>query len=274
MRAYELYMHYRDHFPVNVGKARIGRLLTNLIGPATYEIGDVRLRLSPFWMLGEKLIKGEAHDQIVVDEMARAFASGRGSFVDIGANIGYFTLLAAKRYGATVFAFEPSPRELRALHDNLLLNGVNQAVVFPFALSDRDGVVTLNICGEHNAGMNSVVDLRELNVYTSTVEVQTRRFDALMTPEMLRDVRLIKIDVEGYEAAVIQGMEKAMPALANCRFVVEISKDYLSRSRAAAADVYAFFANFGYTPRFGLQTAQSQYDEVFAKEPEARATPV
>jgi FkbM family methyltransferase len=117
-------------------------------------------------------------------------------FLDIGANIGSYTVLAAGVRRATVWAFEPDPQTLQALKRNLKLNGLDdRVVVHEFALGDRDGEVLFT------RGLDTVN--RVATAEDRTVQaVRVRRLDALIgayRPSM------IKMDVEGYEEAAIRG---------------------------------------------------------------------
>jgi FkbM family methyltransferase len=121
-------------------------------------------------------------------------------FVDIGGNIGLFTVLAA-RCGATVESFEPDPFNYRRLARNVALNGFaqDQVSLHQFALGDKTGHVTLRRPLNDNYGMSSIVASHA----PDGTEVLIRRLDDILALSAKRFV--VKIDVEGAELQVLDG---------------------------------------------------------------------
>lgn len=127
--------------------------------------------------------------------------------IDIGANVGYFTLLACKAVGpgGTVFAFEPEPGNFKLLEKNLSLNAYAQGRPLQLALSDKRGTVRL-FTDSANLGNPS---LARGNITSSAdaVDVETARLDDLLAEQKDLPARfdLIKMDAQGAEALVIEG---------------------------------------------------------------------
>lgn len=123
-------------------------------------------------------------------------------FIDVGANIGLFSIVAAVKYGAEVHAFEPSRREINRLKRNAHLNQV-KLKVYPFALGREDSQGYIDIREASNHMMNKIIV--KGNLSDSPCEI--RALDGVLQQDILRRVRLVKIDVEGYEMDVLLGME-------------------------------------------------------------------
>ncbi|HUT49865.1 MAG TPA: FkbM family methyltransferase [Alphaproteobacteria bacterium] len=121
-------------------------------------------------------------------------------FVDIGANIGFYTLLAHK-LGARPTAFEPSPRVLPLLYRNLDLNGIDHSVVECIALSDRSGTAQLFEGPVGNQGRSSLSPDND-QLGNASHLVRTAPVEAYA--EVLQASRMIKIDVEGHEAHLLK----------------------------------------------------------------------
>lgn len=120
-------------------------------------------------------------------------------FVDVGANLGVYTVLAATR-GNRVVAFEPNPDALRALRQNVNLNQVGARVsVHPFALADYDGSSRMNL--EVQGSSHLVAAEAE----GATVEV--RRLDGLLETGSNQGLTFLKVDAEGFDAQVLRGAE-------------------------------------------------------------------
>lgn len=122
-----------------------------------------------------------------------------GVVCDIGANVGFYSLLAARK-AARVLAFEPLPENLTFLRRHVELNSLQQRIeIFPFAASDHDGQGMFSIV----PGNRSEGSLRP----DGTLPVRTIRLDSLgIVPD------LIKIDVEGNEHAVLCGARQTLTA--------------------------------------------------------------
>lgn len=118
-------------------------------------------------------------------------------FVDVGANLGYYLLLAESVVGAQgrVSCFEPEPDNLRELRRNVQVNGLGNVEVFAAAAGAEDGTASLR------TGINGSVAAGG-----GDLEVPLRRLDSVLT----RRVDFLKIDVEGYEGHVLAGAERIL----------------------------------------------------------------
>jgi FkbM family methyltransferase len=125
--------------------------------------------------------------------------------LEVGANVGIFTVLLARWLAPTgrVFAFEPTPMAKAALEDHLILNGVEEMVtVIPDALSDKPGQSGFYVEGTSGQNTLSVTHSRLPDAECITVSVDT--LDAFCRANNLMP-SLIKIDVEGFEYHVLRG---------------------------------------------------------------------
>lgn len=143
--------------------------------------------------------------------------------LDVGANIGFFSLLSASlaRNGGRVLAFEPAPRARSRLEENIALNNLRTVEVHSFCASNTAGSVTLYEGPEEHTGISS---MRPLGGETAAIEVAARAIDDLLPS--LTAVRLVKIDVEGAELLALEGMRQLVdrdrPFL-----IIEVTDSYL-----------------------------------------------
>jgi len=149
-------------------------------------------------------------------------------FVDVGANSGYFSMLAAGT-SARVFAFEPNPPVFRELSDHLDRNIPDGRVrAFELALSDRADRASLFVTAEHSGLSTLVSDSIVAAGYfgqPSAVSVKTMTFDEWRERESVDRVDLMKIDVEGFEARVLAGMARSLRERRIARVVCETAWD-------------------------------------------------
>lgn len=255
------YITYYNTVPLEKGKYFLGKLMYNCFGYAVYSFEGIRMLLNPLSLIDRKIIEGEDHDPDVKRLINEELKNG-GVYIDIGANIGYFSLLAAAKSGTEVMAFEPSIRERNRLYDNIKLNAFNNVTVFPYALSDQQQTLKLGIARDWNPGLNSFI----VNLGTEQVdalEVKCYDFDSLFTDTVVARIRLIKIDVEGYEMTVLKGMKNSMSKLGNAKFVLEINSKFLVKANSSVDEIYSFFSSYGFAAEKGK--SERAYDEIFYK---------
>jgi FkbM family methyltransferase len=138
-------------------------------------------------------------------EAFTALAKQARVLVDVGANVGLYSLFGA-RLGMEVVAVEPHPENLQLLYRNLVENGVKSVEVFPMALSDAAGV--LNLFG----GRQSASVIHGWGGIRSNYSVHcaANTLDNLLAGRFTGQKLLIKIDVEGHEFSVLSGAEQTL----------------------------------------------------------------
>jgi FkbM family methyltransferase len=148
--------------------------------------------------------------------------------LEVGANIGWYTLQSAERVGPRghVRAFEPNPRTFDVLHDNIWINGFHDRVIMDsHALSRTSGEAILRIPGNYNAGshLRSPDDngLLWMNQKGKEVKVQTSTLDEALSDNLHYDV--LKIDVEGFEPEVFAGGKEFFAANPDLRMIMEFT---------------------------------------------------
>ncbi len=256
------YAKYFEESPIKKGKYRMGQLLNTVGGLAIYKIDGINYELNPFSSIDRKLILNREHDSIV-KELIKINLTQGGVFLDIGTNFGYFSLFAAKMSNVKVLSFEPSLRELMRLYHNIYLNQFNNITVFPYGLANERKILPVYISGNLNHGRNSVLLAPDITPATK-VDCQFFPLDDLVSPSILQNVKVCKIDVEGFELSVLEGMKESLKFMNNTKFVVEISSELYAQAGHKVEDIYSFFNDFGYRPRLGMRQ-KKQYDEIFEK---------
>lgn len=130
-------------------------------------------------------------------EFARALRPGAVVY-DIGANVGFYTLLSSVLVGdqGRVYAFEPVPRNVRYLRQHIRLNHLHNVEVLELAVGESAGEASFDDTLGHSVGRLSTAG-------RLCVEVAT--LDGLMAADVLQPPHVLKIDVEGAEAAVLTG---------------------------------------------------------------------
>jgi FkbM family methyltransferase len=134
--------------------------------------------------------------------IAQALRPGDG-FVDVGANIGYFSVIAASAVGTRgrVHSFEPDPENFALLERNRALNGLEGMRCHAVAVADRIGEAVLHRSASNRGGHS----LLEKPGLAGELRVPVTRLDVVLADEP--PPRIVKIDVQGGDLAVLEGME-------------------------------------------------------------------
>ena len=201
---------YLNRFPLRDGKARFYQTLHPVLMPLDrFMVTDIDpgFRLKCDLHDPEQLkvyFYGHYHERYEARLIQKTLNHG-DNFWDIGANIGYFTLLAAAALHNTgqVIAFEPGQTAFRSLQENIGLNHFNNITSVNLAASDCAGEAKLYLASEiADTGANLYqggTDRMQFEI------IQTIPLDSFLSQERLSPPHLVKVDVEGAELAVLQG---------------------------------------------------------------------
>ena len=148
--------------------------------------------------------------------------------VDLGANIGYFTLLSARLVEpkGRIFSFEPEPKNYNYLKKNIELNNYNHAQPFQKAVSDKNGTTKLFIC-DYDTGHHTINKQDGIQAYSRgrivkerSIDIETVALDNFLK-ERTNRVDVIKMDVEGAEMLALSGMDRVLKDNKDIKMIVE-----------------------------------------------------
>ncbi|MFJ6075805.1 FkbM family methyltransferase [Streptomyces sp. NPDC093065] len=192
-------------------------------------------------------------------------------FVDVGANIGVFSVLAARLVGerGRVVAIEASPDLHRRLEGNARLNGLGNLRALNAAVSDRARTLTFTLASSRNTGANSIVPYD--GPVESGFEAAARPLPELLDPVEIATARVIKIDVEGAEGSVVRGLAPVLGALRpDAEITVEVAPERMARLGDRADELLGAMRNAGFHAyRLANDYAPGSYPPALAGEPRA-----
>lgn len=178
-----------------------------------------KMRINPF-SFSERLIN-EGSFEIHRVAFFQGILNDKVVFFDIGANVGYYTLLAST-LGARVHAFEPEPFNLSRLRYNLTLNPAISGLttIWPIALGNHSGSTEFGRPLSDNYGHASLL----IDNSFERISVPMERFEDIPCDGELR--RVFKIDVEGAEEQVLDGMGRSWEDTNQVIFLVEVHRQF------------------------------------------------
>jgi FkbM family methyltransferase len=213
--------------------------------PILIELAGRSMYVNPADPTTTSILDGFGWEPDVTAVVERVIQPG-WTVIDIGANVGYFTLLAASRVGTSgrVVAFEPGRDNCGLLLLSVIKNGFDNVMVQPFALSDEVGVLIYERLVGSNALVRPVDAGESLRTGGRRQLVQGVRLDDL--PLGLDRVDLIKIDVEGAELRAMSGAAELMKCFRPL-LITEFSPPALrSVSGVEGEDYIEFLTGLGY----------------------------
>jgi FkbM family methyltransferase len=163
-------------------------------------------------------------------EWIAGFGAGE-VLVDVGANVGMYTVWAAMTRGARVFAFEPESQNYALLNRNLMLNGLGGSVkAYCMALSDSAGFSELHLAVLDAGGschqLGEKVDFNHRPAQPKFSQgCQSARLDDLVRDGVVPAPQHIKIDVDGFEPKVIAGAAQVLRAPQTRSLLIEVNQN-------------------------------------------------
>jgi FkbM family methyltransferase len=151
-------------------------------------------------------------------------------FLDVGANWGYFTLIAAHSVGAAgrVLSLEPDPRLFKRLTECLVSNSLTQVTALPVAAGAEAATLSLSGYDEKsdNFGLSRIAGAGAAEGVEFSITA--RAIDDILDDAGIHDVDLLKMDIEGYEGFALAGMKNSLAAHRIKRIILELHPEQLA----------------------------------------------
>lgn len=190
----------------------------------------------------------------------RHFVKPGDTVIDVGAHIGYFSLHlgALVTNLGRVYSFEPDQRARDALVKSVRASGMEWVEVLPLALAACGGSIDFYLA--KGLGSSSAVKSIQQQDAARTV-VSTASLDELIrTGRVKEDVRVIKIDVEGFEVEVIRGMQTLLRARRPI-MIIEVNKEMLEAKGESPSSLFGLLKSFNYSISALVKPPRGKYRE-------------
>ncbi|WP_019867368.1 FkbM family methyltransferase [Methylovulum miyakonense] len=222
--------------------------------PSTQTLKQLKLNevIYLVWLnedIGKKMMITRSFESSETNALKKLIRKGDVCF-DIGGNIGYYSLnmaLLSSKEGK-VFTFEPIKRNALVIELAAQLNALTNIIVENVAVSNSVGCVVLNIPEGDGAYayLGSSSDTEGLIVPTITIDNYFSKLE-------LKQVDIIKVDVEGAEMLVLEGAMKLIGSNSPPRVIMmELVDEYLSRFNSSVNDVLVLMGEYGYKPYYAI----------------------
>ncbi|HUO82396.1 MAG TPA: FkbM family methyltransferase [Gammaproteobacteria bacterium] len=210
---------------------------------------DLELKVCAADVIGRHLYKHGSHDAQITGFLRRHLHIEPGDVLfDVGANIGWYSLVFDRMApdGVDIFAFEPEPANFALLEENLARNDANKVHAIRKGVSDREETRKLHLYGKGNQGRHSLLPIND----SGTIDVPVVPLDTFWAERHLGDrpVRLLKIDVEGYEYIALKGAGAVLGRC--CAVLTEFAPGYMKKAGLEPMRMLQLLRGCGFTPNF------------------------
>ncbi len=211
---------------------------------------DLKVRIHPQDVIG-RYIYIDGVFETIESEFVRSLLQSGMTVFDLGANIGQYTLLAARSVGPTgkVHSFEPSRRMFDELCFNVGLNDMSQICVLNHvAISDRRGhaLLSRHAPGEEVFGSLAPPHRSMDRSVVGYEEVETTTLDEYVRENGISHVDFMKVDIEGAELLALQGARQLLSGRDGPTILVELADVTAQSFGHHALDLWDFLSDFGY----------------------------
>ncbi|HEY1719833.1 MAG TPA: FkbM family methyltransferase [Magnetospirillaceae bacterium] len=197
--------------------------------------------------------KGQYYEPEISQLMLRVVRDG-DTVIDVGANVGFFTILAATLVGSNgrVVSFEPDPANRARLTNNSAINGYTQCTLIESPVTDKPGTVEFFINSDDSGG-NALWDPAQFpgNVRSQAqkkvMQVQATTLDDEIVRQKLLTPKLIKVDTEGADQRVLEGARKLLAKAAVPFVVSELHEFGLEKMNCSQESFRGYMEGLGYS---------------------------
>ncbi len=220
------------------------QLLSRLCGPRVRcVVNSMVVRIDILESIQQRMFLGE-YEPTQTDWLKECLSPG-DRFVDLGANFGYYTSLASKIVGdaGRVIAFEPSPRAAQVIRDMIAENEIKNVHLVQAAVGEKDGKIEIFM--PSNNGTHSPSALFSDPTFTR-LQVPLIALDHYGPLNVGTPIKLIKIDVEGFEPNVIKGFRRLAQAGLIQNLFCEFNSGWLRRNSTTPKQLFEAIVDCGF----------------------------
>lgn len=240
-------MHYRHHWLLRLRPAFIASFLKRIlrVKRRLIETSEGKFFIDPLSNFGDRLLTAGGYEPEMTDSLKRILKNG-DTFLDIGANEGYFSILASRYVGKTgkVICIEPQSRLQCIIIKNIEENKSENIEVFQRAISDSNGTAVLYLSPDMNTGSSGLFRTTKYRTLVENVPLTT--LSQFLGDLNIKKINLMKIDVEGFEYEIILGSKSVFEEGIVDNIALELHPTTLAKRGKSDLDIMDFLKGCGY----------------------------
>jgi FkbM family methyltransferase len=215
-----------------------------------YQFKEHVFFIDPVSDFGVRIVNDEHYEQETTHAILAVLEEG-DVFVDLGANEGFFSVLASKKVGerGRVISIEPQERLWSVLMKNYFNNNCMNCTLAPYAISNREGETEINLYPSINTGASSIKSTHNSFLKGITRQKQTIKqvtLDHLFESYALQEVKLLKIDIEGFELFALMSGREILKQGKVKNILIETHPEILKSLGQSQEEVFDLLTGMGY----------------------------
>jgi FkbM family methyltransferase len=216
-----------------------------LINRSVVDTSYGRFYVDPVSNFGNAIVSEHAYEEEVIESLEGILKPG-DTFLDLGANEGFFSILGSKIVGPSgrVIAIEPQTRLQSVLVKNIAENKAFNVNVYQRVISDSQGIATLTLSPDMNTGSSGLI--RVTKYKTATEEIIQLTFQQFIDQLNVRRIKLMKIDIESFEYEAVLGSRELFQTDLIENIALELHPDILESRGKSGTDIVEFLQSAGY----------------------------
>jgi FkbM family methyltransferase len=211
-----------------------------------FAFNNLKLYIDPVSHFGLRILRDKAYEPQVTSFVEQLLLPG-DVFIDLGANEGYFSVIASKLVGdaGKVFCIEPQRRLWPVLFDNFIANECHNVQLLPYAIGPEKGEAELILTPSINTG-SSQIRKSVRTTFWERQKIKIYPLDSIVALYGIGEIKLMKIDIEGYELYALKSALKTLKKGAVKNIVIEFHPVQLKEFNQTVEETIAFLHQMGY----------------------------
>jgi FkbM family methyltransferase len=227
----------------------LGLILKNIfrIKRRVYHFEDLVFFIDPVSNFGIRIMQDGYYEKKNTRTINELLSAG-DTFIDIGANEGYFSILASKIVSkrGKVISIEPQRRLWPVIAQNIMLNDCINIQLLPFAVGEKNEDINIILTPSTNTGSSTLIS-NNRNILWKRQGSKTKRLDHIVEFLNIDKIRLVKVDVEGFEFFVIKSGERLLEKGIIENLLIEFHASMLKKFDVTETDIVNYLSNLGYS---------------------------
>ena len=244
-----------QHWLLSVRPAFAASFLKKLLGikRRVVETQHGRFFVDPASNLGNAIITQPAYEPQMLSALTSILKEG-DLYLDVGANEGYFSIIASKLVGNSgrVLSVEPQGRLQEVIYSNMELNSAFNIHVFQLAISDISGTARISLLPDMNTGGSGLFAATKYKIPTQIVPQAT--LSGFIDLLDVTKIKLMKLDIEGFEYEAVLGSRDLFASEVIESIALELHPSILAQRGKSGEEIVAFLEDCGYKQDARFQT--------------------
>jgi FkbM family methyltransferase len=209
-------------------------------------VDDLTFFIDPVSHFGIRILRDKSYEPEVRAAIENTLQAG-DNFIDLGGNESYFSLVASRKVGleGKVFCIEPQERLWPVILKNITVNEAFNIQLLPFAIANDKGELDLVLTPSINTGSSKIAKNIRTSFWTRQ-KIKTFTLDEIIRSYNIDKVKLIKIDIEGYELFALKSATEALKKGLIENLIIEVHPNQLRQFNQSVEELVEFLYGTGY----------------------------